>query len=219
MNDKTWPNRGYAAFLFDMDGTILNSIRVTERVWSEWAKRHGIDSAQFLQSMHGVRATELISKHVPTHLVEVEFDWVYQAEMAGIGDVVPIEGAADFLRGLPAGQWAVVTSAQREMALARLKFVGLPLPELLITAEDVANGKPAPDCFLLAAERLGVAATDCLVFEDAPAGISAAETAGAGIIVVSAAHKSPVKTSHPMINNFTGLHSQIDEYGQLWLRE
>ncbi|TIP69593.1 MAG: HAD family hydrolase, partial [Mesorhizobium sp.] len=98
-----------------------------------------------------------------------EADALLQAEVADIDGILPIAGAAAFLASLPAERWAIVTSAPRELALLRIAAAGIPLPATLIAAEDVSRGKPAPDCFQLAAERLGVDARDCLAFEDAPA--------------------------------------------------
>jgi sugar-phosphatase len=118
---------------------------------------------------------------------------------------VAIDGAAAFLAALPADRWAIVTSAPRPLALRRLAAAGLPTPPVLVTAEDVARGKPAPDCFLLAAERLGQRIEDCLVFEDAPAGIQAAEAAGAAVAVVTATHRHAVQTRHPRINGYCEL--------------
>ena len=116
--------------------------------------------------------------------------------------VEAIEGAAAFLASLPADRWAIVTSSPRRLALRRLAAAGLPTPAVLVTAEDVERGKPAPDCFLLAAERLGQRIEDCLVFEDAPAGIQAAEAAGAAVAVVTVTHRHALDTSHPTITGY-----------------
>src|SRR5215207_4477121 len=163
----------FAAFLFDMDGTVVNSIAAAERVWADWARRQGLDVAAFLPTIHGVRAIETIARlALPGVDPMREADALLQAEAADIDGILPIAGAASFLASLPAERWAIVTSAPRELALLRIAAAGIPLPAILVAAEDVSRGKPAPDCFRLAAERLGVDARDCLVFEDAPAGIS-----------------------------------------------
>jgi predicted dehydrogenase len=106
---------------------------------------------------------------------------------------------------LPADRWAIVTSAPRALAMRRLQATGLPLPQWVITSEDVDHGKPAPDCFLLAAKRLGVPIGDCLVFEDAPAGVAAAEAAGASVVVVTATHTQPLATPHRTVKGYDGL--------------
>jgi mannitol-1-/sugar-/sorbitol-6-phosphatase len=199
-------DRTFSAFLFDMDGTIVNSLAVVNRVWSEWAIRHGVEVDGFLRTMHGIRAAENILRlQLPGIDVEREVAAVTVAELADVNGILAIDGAADFLSALPPERWAIVTSAPRELAVRRIAAAGLPMPAVLVTADDVERGKPAPDCFLLAAERLGVAVGDCLVFEDAPAGIQAAEAAGAAVMVVTAAHSDPFETEHPTIAGYAVL--------------
>lgn len=206
--------RTYAATLFDMDGTLISSIAATERVWAAWARRHGLDVETFLPTIHGIRAVETVRRlQLPGVDPEVEAAALLQAELDDIDGVEAIAGAARFLDTLPEQRWAIVTSAPRALALLRLEAAGLPLPSVLISAEDVANGKPAPDCFQLAARRLAVDVRDCLVFEDAPAGIQAAETAGASVVVVTAIHQSPVADQHSTIADYTGLFAQAEADG------
>lgn len=206
--------RKFAALLFDMDGTVVNSIAAAERVWADWARRQDLDVTAFLPTIHGVRAIETIARlALPGVDPMREADALLQAEVADIDGILPIAGAAAFLASLPAERWAIVTSAPRELALLRIAAAGIPLPAILVAAEDVSRGKPAPDCFRLAAERLGVDARDCLVFEDAPAGITAAEAAGAAIVVISATHQHPLQTPHAAITGYDGLGVTVDEQG------
>ena len=187
----------FSAFLFDMDGTLLNSIIAAERVWTIWAQRHDLDVAAFLPTIHGVRSVDTIRRlNLPGLDPVLEAEGISRAEIEDVEGVVSIEGAARLLASLPAERWAIVTSAPRALAEARLKAASLELPANLITAEDVSQGKPAPDCFLLAAKRLGVDIRDCLVFEDAPAGIAAAEAAGASVMVITATHEHAITTAH-----------------------
>ncbi len=212
------PARTFAAFLFDMDGTILNSIAAAERVWIRWAQRHGLDAASFLPTMHGMRAIETVRRqNLPGIDAEAEAARITAEEMDDVDGIVAIAGVAAFMAALPADRWAVVTSAPRELALRRLEAAGLPAPPLLIAAEDVVQGKPAPDCFLLAASRLGVQARDCLVFEDAPAGIAAAEAAGASVLVITATHAHPLDTRHPGVDGYAALAPRVDPDGGLRL--
>jgi sugar-phosphatase len=202
----TLPTRPYAAFLFDMDGTILTSIASAERSWTAWAVAHGLDVAAFLPTIHGVQSVETIRRlALPGVDPVAEAAAITAAEMADVDDVMPIPGADTFLASLPADRWAIVTSAPRALATVRLAAAGIPLPALLISAEDATNGKPAPDCFLLAAKRLGVAPHDCLVFEDAPAGIAAADAAGCDVLVVTATHGHPLASPHPTIASYAEL--------------
>jgi sugar-phosphatase len=201
----------FAAFLFDMDGTLLNSVVAAERVWANWARKHGLDVEAFLPTIHGVRSIDTVRKqNLPNIDVEREAEAVSQAEIEDVDGVVAIEGVAAFLASLPKDRWAVVTSAPLALARARMGAAGLELPDVVVTAEDVKHGKPAPDCFLLAAKRLGVDAADCLVFEDAPAGISAAKAAGASVAVVTAAHLHPFETDDVTLASYNGLNVRDD---------
>ena len=212
------PDRAFAAFLFDMDGTILSSIAAAERVWARWAQRHGLDVAAFLPTIHGMRSVETVRRlGLPGVDPEAESAAITREEMDDVDGIEPIAGIGAILAALPASRWAVVTSAPRELALRRIAAAGLPTPPLLIAAEDVAHGKPAPDCFVLAATRLGVAARDCLVFEDAPAGIAAAEAAGASVLVITATHAHPLATRHASVRDYAALAARVDAGGALRL--
>lgn len=204
----------FAAFLFDMDGTVLNSIAAAERVWTKWAERHGLDVASFLPTIHGKRAIETIAGLRLAGVDAVaEADALLKAEADDLEGIIPIPGAVAFLESLPPERWAIVTSAPRELALLRIQAAGIPVPAMMVTAEDVTHGKPAPDCFLLAAQHLGVEARDCLVFEDAPAGIAAGEASGASVMVISATHVHPLVTPHPTIRSYDEIGIATDESG------
>lgn len=204
--------RKFAAFLFDMDGTVINSIAAAERVWAAWALRQGLDVVKFLPTIHGVRAIETIGRlALPGVDAANEAYLLLQAEAADLDGIVPIAGAAAFLASLPPERWAIVTSAPRSLALLRMQAAGIPVPALMVAGEDVSHGKPAPDCFLLAAKQLGVDIGDCLVFEDAPAGIAAAEAAGASVMVISATHQHPLPTQHAAIGGYEGVGITVDE--------
>jgi sugar-phosphatase len=218
LNRSDLPEREFAAFLFDMDGTILSSIAAAERVWARWALRHGLDVATFLPTIHGMRSVETVRRlGLPGVDAEAEAAAITREEMDDVQGIEAIAGVGTFLAALPAGRWAVVTSAPRALALRRIAAAGLPSPPLMIAAEDVTNGKPAPDCFVLAATRLGVHAHECLVFEDAPAGIAAAEAAGAGVLVITATHEHPGATRHASVRDYAALDHRVDAGGALRL--
>jgi sugar-phosphatase len=196
----------FDAFLFDMDGTILNSIAAAERVWGAWAWKFGLDPEVFLPTIHGRRASETISSlGLPDIDPEAEAAVITQAEIDEIKGVIAIGGAQRFLRSLPSHRWAVVTSAPAALARRRIEAAGLPMPATIVTSEDVRRGKPAPDCFILAAERLSVDPTRCLVFEDAEVGIAAATAAGCQVVVITETHKQ----------RLTGVHKQLDNYERI----
>ncbi|SQF97460.1 HAD family hydrolase [Paucimonas lemoignei] len=207
-------NRRFSAFLFDMDGTLLNSIVAAERVWSHWAQKHGLDVMTFLPTIHGVRCIDTIRNlNLAGVDPEREAAAISQAEIDDVQGVFEVPGAARLLASLPPERWAIVTSAPLALAEARLKAAGLELPINIVTSEDVSQGKPSPDCFLLAAKRLGVVPKDCLVFEDAPAGIAAAEAAGASVMVITATHGHELDTPHGTLANYEGVTVVVDAEG------
>jgi sugar-phosphatase len=194
------------AVLLDMDGTILNSIKATERIWGAWARRHGLDVDAFLPTIHGVQAAETIRRLGLAGVDPVaEAAVVTAAELDDVEGIEAIAGAAAFLAALGGLSWAIVTSAPRRLALRRIAAAGLAAPPLLVSAEDVARSKPAPDGFQLAAERLGTTADRCLVIEDSAAGLAAAESAGAHVLVVTATHDRPMRFDHPAIRDYRDL--------------
>jgi sugar-phosphatase len=215
-----WPKKTYAAFVFDMDGTLINSIASANRVWTRWAESHGLDPVAVLRIMHGVRAVETIRRlNVPGMDAEYEAAALTQAEIDDTDGIQPINGALELLQDLPPQRWAIATSAPRELALIRLAAAGIPRPRALVTADDVTRGKPAPDCFAMAARQLEVAAAECLVWEDSAAGVKAAEAAGSDVMVISATHEKRLETEHPVIVDYNGVGVAVDGFGRLSLTQ
>ncbi len=210
--------RSFAAFLFDMDGTLLDSTAVANRVWRDWAEGHGLDADQVIAVLHGVRVRDTVRRFATgTMDVDQEAARITAAEIAQMDGIVEIAQARTFLESLPRDRWAVVTSAPRALATRRIEAAGLPSPPLLVTAEDIVNGKPAPDCFIAAAKALGVEIRDCLVWEDAPAGIAAGEASGATVIVVEATHADPGNARRLRIPDFGDLSCSVEPNGTLRL--
>lgn len=212
-------NRAFGAFLFDMDGTVLNSIAAAERIWSAWAVRHGVNVETFLPTIHGVRAIDTITRlNLPGVDAEALAAFITKAEIEDVEGIVEIPGAAAFLKSLPADRWAMVTSAPRDLALRRMAAAGIPEPAVMITAEDVSAGKPDPAGYRLAAKRLGLEPADCLIFEDATVGIQAAEAAGAPLMIITTTHQHPLETTHATIASYRDIALSIDSDGQLRLQ-
>ena len=213
-------NTHYRAFLFDMDGTVLNSIAAAERIWAAWALRHGVDVVSFLPTIHGVRAIDTINRlALPGVDAEAEAAFITEAEIEDVEGIIEVPGAASFLKSLPANQWAIVTSAPKALALRRMAAAGIPEPLVMVTAEDVSAGKPDPAGYRLAAKRLGVEPADCLIFEDATVGILAAEAAGAGLIVVTATHDHPLETPHATLASYELAITLMDPDGNVRLQK
>jgi sugar-phosphatase len=207
-------DRAFGAFLFDMDGTVLNSIAAAERIWAAWAVRHGVDVETFLPTIHGVRAIDTITRlNLPGVDAEAQAAFITEAEIADVEGIVEIPGAAAFLNGLPKDRWAMVTSAPRDLALRRMAAAGIPEPAVMITAEDVQAGKPDPAGYLLAAKRLGLEPRDCLIFEDATVGIQAAEAAGAPLMIITTTHQHPLETAHATLASYADIRVAVDSNG------
>lgn len=207
-------DRAFGAFLFDMDGTVLNSIAAAERIWAAWAVRHGVDVESFLPTIHGVRAIDTITRlNLPGVDAQAQAAVITEAEIADVEGIVEIPGAAALLNGLPKDRWAMVTSAPRDLALRRMAAAGIPEPAVMITAEDVQAGKPDPAGYLLAAKRLGLEPRDCLIFEDATVGIQAAEAAGAPLMIITTTHQHPLETAHATLASYADIRVAIDSNG------
>jgi sugar-phosphatase len=219
MPQHALPDRPFAAFLFDMDGTILTSIKAAERVWGDWAAGHGLDVAAFLPTIHGKRTEETVRNlGLPGVDPVEEAARITRAEIEDVAGVEAIAGVAAFLASLPPQRWAIVTSAPRALALARIAAAGLPMPGVLVAAEDVERGKPAPDPFLLGARKLGVAPGDCLVFEDTLAGLQSAAAAGMASVVITTTHAHALDSDAPAVKDYAGLAAIATAAGLLEIR-
>ena len=174
------------AILFDMDGTLVDSTASVERIWTHWGNGHGLSFADFAHRMHGRRAVDIMQALAPEGIdLEREVAQLDEDELNDTDGIIPIPGAAELIASLPKGSWALVTSARPPLARARMAAAGLPLPDLIVTSSDVALGKPHPECYLTALDRLGVAAGDAVVFEDAHAGLASGKAAGCRTIALA----------------------------------
>ncbi|MHB9862211.1 HAD-IA family hydrolase [Streptomyces sp. YIM S03343] len=175
------------ALLLDMDGTLVNSDAVVERIWRQWADRHGLNGDEVMKVVHGRQGQASMAMLLPNRPVEqnhADNARMLAAETADTDGVVAIPGAPEFMAALQGRPHALVTSADIALSTVRMAAVGLPMPEVRITAESVGASKPDPEGFLKGAAELGVAPADCVVFEDSGAGIAAGRAAGMKVIGV-----------------------------------
>lgn len=172
------------AILFDMDGVLIDSTRAVARVWKQWAREHGFDPERVAQMAHGRPSITTIRELLPNSDHEAENRIVEGREIEVLEDVVPCKGAPELLASLPENRWALVTSSTRPLAHVRLRAARLRSPKFIVTSSDVQNGKPHPEPYLKAAAMLGVKAGDCLVIEDAPAGVTAGKQAGCRVLAL-----------------------------------
>lgn len=209
-------DKKFDALLFDMDGTLLNSMQVLERVWGHWARGFGIDLKTFLPTIHGKQAVTTVSElNLPGVDPKAEAAALTANEIADVEGIKEIGGARAFLAQLKTANWAVVTSASTELANRRMAAAGIPRPGVLVGAEHVATGKPSPEGFLLAAKQLGVNADACLAIEDSHAGIAAAEAAGCTLLVISETHGAMTPGRHKIVTNYESLVPSVDDKGRV----
>jgi mannitol-1-/sugar-/sorbitol-6-phosphatase len=173
------------AVLFDMDGVLIDSTPAVARVWHRWALEHGLDPDTVVRLAHGRPSRSIIRELLPTSDIDAEDRKVEGREMDDVEGVCLLPGAQRLLNSLPLGCWTIATSCTRPLAEVRLRAAGLPIPRNLITSSDVKHGKPHPEPYQKAASALGFSASDCVVVEDAPAGVCAGKAAGARVIGLS----------------------------------
>ncbi len=170
------------ALLFDMDGVLINSIPAVERVWSRWAAERGFNVQEVLRHAHGRPSIATLRDLLPNADHEAENRIIEQAEIHDVDGIVPLPGVKELLAALPHDRWAIVTSCTRPLAEVRIRAAGLPTPELFITANDITRGKPHGEPYQKGAAGLGFAPEECIVVEDALAGIASGQNAGARVI-------------------------------------
>jgi len=180
--------RTFDAILFDMDGTLIDSVPAVDRNWRRWAHEYGLADPDSFQIEHGTPARTFIARLLPADQVEEAYERIHDLELNDNEGVRILPGTVDAFASLPATRQAIVTSCTRPLAAARIGASGLVPPAVVVTADDVTHGKPDPDPFLLGAERLGVDPSRCLVVEDAPAGVAAGRAAGCAVLVVEGTH-------------------------------
>jgi sugar-phosphatase len=176
--------------LFDMDGVLISSIGSVRRCWRRWAKMYGVPNAEEYEVPHGVRAIDIVRSLRPDIDPHEGLRAIEDMEVQDVGDLQVLPGVKVLLEGLPPERWAIVTSSTRRLLLARLKAAGLPLPERIISADDVERGKPDPEPYRRGAELLGLRPEECVVVEDAPSGVGSGKAAGCRVLGVLGTHSA-----------------------------
>ncbi|GHF09713.1 phosphatase [Streptomyces werraensis] len=203
------------ALLFDNDGTLVSSLDSVNRCWTRWAVEYGLTAEDFARiELHGRPAAEIAADLLPAHLVPQAVARIEDLEVEDVADggVGLLPGTKEFLAGLPAERWAVVTSATRRLAEARMGAAGI-LPKTLVAADDITHGKPDPEPYLLAARMLGVDPAECVVFEDAPAGLQAGRAAGMTTVALATTHRAEELTADLVVRDLSALSVLVTDAG------
>jgi mannitol-1-/sugar-/sorbitol-6-phosphatase len=204
-----------SAFLFDLDGVLVDSRAVVERVCRAWAGRHQLDPETVLRVAHGRRTRDtvrLLTPHLDGHR---EAAWIDNAELDDVAGLREVPGVREFLATVN-DDWAIVTSCSPELARLRMGAVALPLPRIIVTSDDVVQGKPSPEGYRLGARRLGRDPADCVVFEDAPPGVAAGRAAGSPVVALRTTHPdADLAEASGVIADFQDLRVQRDPRGYL----
>ncbi|WP_407554099.1 HAD family hydrolase [Streptomyces sp. Pv4-95] len=202
------------ALLFDNDGTLISSLDSVYRCWTRWAKEYGITEEDFAAvELHGRPAAEIAADLLPAERVPEALARIEQLEIEdAAGGVVLLPGTRALLESVPADRWAVVTSATGRLAEARLAEVGVRAKHL-VSADDITRGKPDPEPFLLGARRLGVDPADCVVFEDAPAGLQAGRAAGMTTVALTTTHRAEELVADVVVPDLSAVSVQATNGG------
>jgi mannitol-1-/sugar-/sorbitol-6-phosphatase len=191
-----------SAILFDLDGVLVDSTRSVDRQWRKWAQENNLEPDAVVRAAHGRRTIETVRQVAPHLNAEAEMRKIERLEVEDTDGVVVMPGAADLLRSIPDGRWCVVTSGTRLLATGRLRVANLPTPGIMVSADDVTKGKPDPEPYLKGAKLLGTKPEECLVIEDAPAGVRAAHAGKMKVIAITSTFpKAELKEADALVRS------------------
>ena len=208
------------AIIFDMDGVLVDSEVLNEKHWKLWAEKENVSLEWIMSIHHGVPAVQTIATVAPHLDAATEARWFEENLSQDLDGLLAFDGVHEMLGGLPDGKWAIGTSAPKIIAFNRLEYLSLPIPPIVVTIDDVERGKPAPDPYLKVAKGLGVEPEDCVVIEDAPAGIQAAKAAGARVIGIPTTNAvDALHDADAIISRFADLRVEVKSEGLIvnWL--
>jgi sugar-phosphatase len=203
-----------SAILFDLDGVLVDSTRSVSRQYRLWAQKAKLDPRTVENIPHGVRSVDVVRQLAPHLDAEAEVKKIEKMEAEDQDGVVIMPGAAELLKSIPEGRWCVVTSGTRYLATCRLKHANLPMPRILVSADDVSKGKPDPEPYLTGAQLLGMNASDCVVIEDAPAGILAAHAGGMKVIGMTSTYPASELGADAVIQKLAQINVNGRDGGQ-----
>lgn len=212
MTGDVLKGRTFAAVLFDLDGTLVDSTAAVQRSWQTWVSERGRTMAD-LGEMHGVPARDLVRRIVPQEQAKDGLRRIDELELADLDGITALPGAEYALNNLPRDHVAIVTSGRKSLAEARLAAARLAQPTVLVCADDIVFGKPAPDAFLTAARRLGVAPEDCLVVEDAVSGLAAGRAAGCATIALTTTTDRALLAADIVTTDLSAVHWNVTDEG------
>ncbi|MGH9617472.1 MAG: HAD-IA family hydrolase [Acidobacteriaceae bacterium] len=205
--------------LFDMDGVLMSSIGSVERSWQRYAATRGLDPEHAVHLAHGRRAIETVRTLRPDLDDATELRYIEDLEVEDNEGLIVLPGVPELLAALPEGSWAVVTSATERLARSRMAHAGIIIPRHFVTAETVSHGKPHPEPYLRGAELLGVAAPECLVVEDAPAGVKSGKGAGCKVLAVLTTYSAETLTGADwLVPTLAGIHAVAGPTDRIHLR-
>ncbi len=200
-----------SAILFDLDGVLVDSTGSVDRHWRIWARERGVQEEKIIAIAHGVRAIEVIRTVTPHLDAEAELRAIEAKEAVDHDTLTAMPGAIELVQSLSPGSWGVVTSGSRRLATDRLRSVGVPIPKVMVTADEVVNGKPHPEPYLKGAQQLGVNPEECIVIEDAPAGIRSAHAGGMKVIGFASTYRpEQLQEADAVIRSFEQLSVRRD---------
>ncbi|PYV95208.1 MAG: phosphatase [Acidobacteria bacterium] len=201
-----------SAILFDLDGVLVDSTRSVDRQWRKWAQENNLEPDAVVRAAHGRRTIETVRQVAPHLNAEAEMRKIERLEVEDTDGVVVMPGAADLLRSIPDGRWCVVTSGTRLLATGRLRVANLPTPGIMVSADDVTKGKPDPEPYLKGAKLLGTKPEECLVIEDAPAGVRAAHAGKMKVIAITSTFpKAELKEADALVRSLDQIEVTQDQ--------
>ncbi|RYG46134.1 HAD family hydrolase [bacterium] len=191
--------------LFDLDGTLIDSLPAVDRAWTLWCERVGLVASEVVPHIHGRRSIDSVRRFAPHLDEEIENAAIRAMEAGDTEGVIALPGSLDFIASLPMGTWTVVTSGTSDVAQARLRHVGIAIPERAVYGEDVTEGKPHPMPFQFGADVLGIPAGECVAFEDTLAGVRSAKAAGCRVVGISL---TPIEEADVTVANLASVRAE-----------